>query len=290
MSRHTHDSREIDILARHPITKKPSMGLRCLSALGHPVNFEGVLKNRSVFLAGGGPSLSTIDLSLLSRRGVISMAMNNAWSIFRPTYWVCVDEPHRFCEKGWEDPGIIKFCPAAHRNNMLRRRQGQKLRKVTLRPMDCPNTYFFCRGEHFDPERYIKEPEVCWGNPSDKADACGHQGARTVMLAAIKLLYWMGAKDIYLIGTDFRMSEDHKYAFPQDRPPASIQNNRNTYAAMLDRFEALKPHLRKAGLGLHCCVADSPLSAVLGYREYAEAIEDASGRFQGDFQTEGWYG
>ncbi|MFI4854931.1 MAG: hypothetical protein ACIAQF_08150 [Phycisphaerales bacterium JB065] len=284
------DRRGYEILNKNPRRSPPRVKMECLTQYGHRVQLDGVLKNRSVFLAGAGPSLNDIPLSSLTRRGVISMAMNNAWSMFRPNYWICVDSPCRFVDKGWRDPGITKFCPVANRTKNLRQRERNEIRPISMRPLDCPNTLFYQRSDLFNHETFLREPYVCWGNLGDAKDSTGCTGARSVMLAALKILYWLGARNVYLIGTDFRMDENTKYAFPQERPAGAITNNQYTYRVMLKRFEALKPHMDKAKFNVHCCVPHSPLCDIFPSIEYQDAIEKAAEECGGEFNTEGWYG
>ncbi|MFO0081170.1 MAG: hypothetical protein ACK55O_00955, partial [Phycisphaerales bacterium] len=92
--------------------RKPSRdGLRLYTADFDSVSLGGFYRGRSAFLILSGPSLTQIDLSALNKRGVVTMAVNNAWAVHRPTLWTCVDDPGRFIDTGWKDPGILKFVP-----------------------------------------------------------------------------------------------------------------------------------------------------------------------------------
>ena len=94
--------------------RKPARdGLRLYTAppTFESVSLSGFYRGRSAFLMLSGPSLKQIDLSLLDARGIVTMAVNNAWSVRRPTLWTCVDDPGRFIDVGWKDPGILKFVP-----------------------------------------------------------------------------------------------------------------------------------------------------------------------------------
>ena len=96
-----------------------------------------------------------------------------------------MDDPGRFIDTGWKDPGIIKLVPLHHRNRKLRvKRSNGTFRNSKFCVSQMPATFFYARSVHFDPDRYFTEPGINWGNPSDQADAMGIKGGRSVMLAA----------------------------------------------------------------------------------------------------------
>ena len=57
------------------------------------VSLSGSTGDRSAFLMLSGPSLKQIDLSLLDARGIVTMAVNNAWSGAASDALTCVDDP-----------------------------------------------------------------------------------------------------------------------------------------------------------------------------------------------------
>ena len=95
-------------------------GLRLYTADFDSISMANFYRGRSAFLMLSGPSLNQLDLSLLNQRGIVTMGVNNAWTIHRPTLWTCVDDPGRFIDTGWKDPGITKFVPVCHRVRRLR--------------------------------------------------------------------------------------------------------------------------------------------------------------------------
>jgi hypothetical protein len=87
-----------------------------------------------------GPSLASMDLSQPSRRGIVTMGVNNSWAVHRPTLWTCVDCPDRFIDIGWKDPGILKLVPVAHWNRRLRVALGDgKFRASQFRVREMPS-------------------------------------------------------------------------------------------------------------------------------------------------------
>ena len=72
--------------------RKPSRdGLRLYTADFDSVSLDGFYRGRSAFLILSGPSLTQIDLAALNKRGIVTMAVNNAWAVYRPTLWTCVE-------------------------------------------------------------------------------------------------------------------------------------------------------------------------------------------------------
>ena len=76
-----------------------------------------------------------------------------------------------------------------------------------------PNVWYYKRNDYFKPDEYLSEPTVNWGNHQKTVDKLGCGGSRSVMLAAFRLLYYLGFKTIVLVGADFKMAPDRKYAF-----------------------------------------------------------------------------
>ena len=66
-------------------------GLRLYTADFDSISLGGFYKGRSAFLVLSGPSLNDIDLTQLNRRGIVTMGVNNSWTVHRPTLWTCVD-------------------------------------------------------------------------------------------------------------------------------------------------------------------------------------------------------
>src|SRR5688572_6436907 len=79
---------------------------------GQPLDLEGLYHGASTFLCLAGPSLATLDLSLLDKRGIVISSLNNvAATNVRPHLWFTADHPKQFCDIIWKDPAIMKFVP-----------------------------------------------------------------------------------------------------------------------------------------------------------------------------------
>ena len=243
-------------------------------------------RGSSAFLILGGPSFGELikgesefkgkkvpNKELLNHPGFVTMATNNAPRTFRPNLWTIVDSPESFIKSIWLDPKITKFVPFDHTEKML-------FDNETWGPLDklvgeCPNTHYYRRNEHFVPEQFLQEGTFNWGEHSDGVDALGNKGGRSVMLVAIKLLYYLGIRKIFLLGCDFKMDDNTKYHFDQDRSLGSQKGNNATYEILKTRFEALLPHFEKAGLKVFNCNMNSGLK-VFPMIPFEEAINIAT--------------
>jgi len=244
---------------------------------------------RSAFLMLSGPSLNQIDLVQLNRRGIVTMAVNNAWSLHRPTLWTCVDDPGRFIDTGWKDPGILKIVPVSHFDKRLRvQNPDGSFRASAFKVRQMPGVLFYRRSDHFDHSRFLKSDIINWGQDGEHTDSLGIKGKRSVMLAALHLLHYLGFRTVYLLGCDFKMAGDRKYAFDENRSAQAICHNNILYESLHKRFEALKPHFDLHGFEVINCSPGSELS-VFERMEFADAVEAAGAECGKALSTAGWY-
>lgn len=257
---------------------------------GKPVSLANLYRNRSAFLACGGPSLLNHDLKKLNQRGILIMAVNNAAAIVRPHLWTCVDDPGNFCDAIWRDPTILKFAPRENFDKRLvvRNQKGELVVSgESVRQM--PAVFGYARNEEFVPERFLQEETFNWGNHAKKTDADGQSGSRSVMYVALKLLFHLGIRRVYLIGCDFRM--EHRasnYSFEQDRTISSVKGNNHTYEVLNVRLGRLNPYFKREGFEVFNCTPNSRLT-VFPAKCYRKAIRTIRKNFPRTLNTAGMY-
>lgn len=248
------------------------------------ISFRNLYKNSSAFLILGGPSLNkllnsseTISIDgnkriscsdALNLPGFITMGVNNSVKSFRPNIWTSVDEPSRFIKSIWFDPKIQKFIPYEYMDKQIFDNEEWKDLNMSVR--DCPNVYGIERNEKFNHNTFLTESTFNWGNHKN------YGGGRSVMLVAIKLLYYLGIKNIFLLGCDFKMATDYTYSFEQSRTQGAINNNNRTYQMMKERFELLKPIFEQNNLSIYNCNPESELK-VFEFISFEDAIKKAYG-------------
>jgi len=228
---------------------------------GRPVNVNGMYQGGHAFLVCSGPSVSKLRLGRLNF--VWWMGVNNSprgvMPASRPNAWTCVDGPDKFLHTIWQDPKTLKIVPHEHRNKRLWNNDIGDEAGVKVR--DCPNAMYINRNNHFNADRFLHEPTFNWGNSKHFKDANGKGGGRSVMLPALKILYVLGFRHVYLLGADFNMTEEVKYSFPQDRKKSSIKCNNATYKQLNWRYKKLRPIFDAAGFKVYNCNPESKLKA-----------------------------
>lgn len=254
--------------------------VRFYTAMGDSIVLNGCMAGKgpetSAFLVASGPSLRKVDLRQLEQRGIFSMAINNAWSMFRPTAWTFSDSVGSFIEQGWFDPGIMKFVPAPQKEGRIVRKVEGEFKELDWRAWQMPNCWFYNRDSQFDHKTFLTSTTVNWGQDDGKEDALGLKGGRSTLLAGFRLLTVLGFTRIYLLGVDFEMGgENGNYAFEQERTPQSIKGNNQTYEILHRRFDALKPELERFGIKVYNCNPDSKLKT-FEFLDYNEAVQQAT--------------
>lgn len=268
-----------------PMLKKPQIGPQ--NGVEH---LHNILKGRHLFLLCGGPSLASLNLEALNQRGIVTMAINNTVANFRPNYFIAVDKPERFVEQAWKDPGVCKLIPRGLETQHISKRDESGVLGVSAFTAEqCPNVFGFEIRENFDPDTFLSAPGFCSGTSSGLTDKIGVTGARTTMLAALKMAFYMGAKNVYLLGCDFQMSEGRGYAHEQDVTAEYAKSNNRTYSDTAKRFAALIPHFQVSGFNVYNCNLESHLR-VFPFLRFEDAVEIASRECnEKPIQTEGMY-
>lgn len=236
-----------------------------------PLPIEGLYKGSSCFLVLSGPSLNSLDLSLLNQPNIITFGINNSPKIYRPRLWTCVDDPEKFMISIFKDPLITKFIPVKKQNKKLFDNTKWKMTNDIVK--DCPGVIYYHRNERFNHETFLTEPTINWGSHKD------YGGRRSVLHAAIKICYLLGFSRIFLLGCDFNMKLGvQNYAWKQDRTSGSVKGNNNTYAAMQERFTLLRPLFEEKNFFVYNCNPNSGLTA-FPYVSYKNAINLAVNAF-----------
>jgi hypothetical protein len=265
------------------------------TAAGASVSLEGFYRGQHCFLIGGGPSLKEANLGLLNAPGIVTWCMNNSWAVpdsqphrFRPRLWTCVDPAEKFSDKGFRDPSITKVVPLSIANHRLRFLLDGEWRMSSRRVRDCPGVLFFRRNARFEPADFLCQSTVNWGMPEGQRDSLGHSGIRSVMLATLRLVHYMGFRRVYLLGADFKMEPGKGYAFEQERSKGSVKHNNTLYRVLNERLAALKPYLDMDDCRVFNCTPGSGLTA-FPFKSLGDAAAEAGRDCAGPMETAGYY-
>lgn len=258
---------------------------------------RGMLAGSKAFLLGGGPSTDNQPLEMLSGRGFFSLAVNNmaANPRLKPQAFVCSDPPCKFSNSIWLDPGIMKFVPSPKltggRANLHRKDENGDFVKMKRKVTDCPNVWGFSRDSWLTPDdAFFTSHGACWGNHKSGVEKTGEAKTVCTLLLGLRLLYYLGARRIFLVGVDFNMSPEKGYSFSQGRTgDAAVSNNRqyaivNSWMCRMVENETFK----KFGLEIYNCNEFSSLRA-FNYVPFEEALINAKGVVTEKPDLVGWY-
>jgi len=206
---------------------------------GSPVqDLEDKFRGRKAVLVCGGPSFLTVDHSLIRSSGLITMTLNDGVRTFRSDLWLGVDPPERFDSTIWEDARITKFIPTGRAGDEHARRG---VHVIVYPPSDA-----WCSEAIFSPTGTVA--------PFSRGD-----GARTSMVDAIRVLFLLGFRTIYLFGVDFHQSRAHAYHHPAPGYPRRVRANNRLYRRLTERLARMRPLMESAGLDVYNCNPDSRL-------------------------------
>lgn len=230
-------------------------------------------RGSSCFLCCCGPSLATTPLELLNQRGLLTAAVNQAGATIpvRPNFWFAYDSPGRFHERIWCDPGIMKFVRAVHQNLNTRRFDASGNRWVSSRPVqDFPNVWFVDNGFGFTPEAFLGLAPPAFGGKFVQPD--GHtRETKSVFLVAVRLLYWLGIREIYLVGADWHCRPEEPYGFAIAKSRGACGANNTTLEIVRQWMHAMRPHFEAAGLNVWNCTPGSKLDT-FDFLDFTEAV------------------
>jgi len=243
----------------------------------HNVWLGDLYRGCSAFLILGGPSFASINKEKLSQAGILTMSVNNSPKSFRPNLWACVDDPTHFIKSIWLDPKIMKFVPICHAEKFIFDNEEWKM--TDIRVGDCPNVLFYRRNENFQANKFLWENTLNWGNHSKFG------GGRSIFLPAIRLLFYLGVRKLYLLGCDLKMDPNTKYHFDQNRSPGSIKGNNETYEKLKVWFSELKPKFDSEGFQVFNCNSESSLR-VFPFISFDDAVKEALSKLPKDLKTE----
>jgi len=148
---------------------------------------------------------------------------------------------------------------------------------------DCPNTVFCNLDTAFNPATFLTEPCFNMGNHKDGG------GGRSVMLFALKTLFVLGFRRVFLVGCDWWMGQGYTYGFKEKRHTQAINNNNTTFGRVLSMFVQAQDHFKEEGFRIENCNPGSFLTC-FPYRSLADAVGVATRNVPQDEVTEDRYG
>jgi hypothetical protein len=244
--------------------------------------FRNMLAGGSAFLVCGGPSLKEISLNLLRRRGVFSLGVNNVAGYAPVDAFVCSDPPLKFHHGIFYDPKMMKFVPVpklgGSRTLLKRKTQDSHFVDANKRVNNCPNVWGVERRGWLQlDDTWFTEPSASWGNMKDGVNrGTGLKKTACTMLMGIRILQYLGARKIFLLGCDFHMRPTvgitDNYAFKEDRDKNAVCSNNDQYEIANEWLVALRPVFERWGFAVYNCNQHSHLRA-FDYVPFEKAYE-----------------
>jgi hypothetical protein len=224
------------------------------------------------------------------------MAVNNSAGHprIRPQAFVCADPPKKFSHSIWLDPGIMKFVPTPKMTGSrgsLRKKINGEFSVLEQSVMECPNVWGFSRCSWLMPDdSFFNQSDACWGNHQKGVEKTGQPKTVCTMLLAIRLLHYLGASVVYLVGVDFRMSVDYGYSFNQGRDSGAATSNNAQFAVVNQWLCQMQNDgvFERAGMKIYNTFELSGLRA-FPYVPFDEAIDQAQGIIENRPDLSNWY-
>lgn len=267
--------------------------------------FRDMLAGRPSFLVCGGPSAKRLPLDQLGRRGVYSLAVNNAAGYSRVNAFVCSDPPSKFHNGIWLDPWVDKFIPTPKLNKKrgrLRRKVGNEFEHLLdangerVSACHCPRVWGFGRRSWFKPdESFFLDDQAPWGNHDSGVKRTGEEKTVCTMMLGIRLLYYLGSRRIYLVGVDFWMDPEKdlldNYSFGEERDESAVSSNNRQYRVVNRWLCKMQDRgiFEKFGVEIYNCNPNSGLKA-FAHVPFDLAMRDALKDFPEEpFDLRDWY-
>lgn len=261
---------------------------------------QNFLFGGSAFLVCGGPSVNRMNFERLRERGIFSLGVNNVAGKVPVTAFVCSDPPMKFHWGIFKDPKVMKFLPTPkigkgkNRGRLRIKHQDGTFQWLNEFTCECPNVWGFERRSWLMVDHtFFTEPSASWGNQNAGVERTGLAKTACTMLLGIRLLHYLGAANVFLLGADFWMSPGAgprgNYAFGQDRDKGAVESNNRQFGIAAEWLQELRPVFERFGFHVYNCNRESALRA-FDHVPFEDALESCRGIVPEEpFDLSDWY-
>jgi len=222
---------------------------------------RGILRGAPSFLVGGGPSVLSLDYASLGQNGVFSLGVNNIAAVVPVRAFICSDPVNKFHDQIFTNPTMMKFVPVSKLSHKIRIKKDKEF-EIGEVVSSYPNVWGYQKRGWSAPDRtFFTEPSAALGNFDEGVIKLGAPKAVLTLLAAIRVLYYLGSRTIYLVGCDFNMTAENPYAFEQSKDLDGVEDNNSKYQIIGKHLEDLRPVFTRFGLFVFNTNRDSGLKA-----------------------------
>jgi hypothetical protein len=110
----------------------------------------------------------------------------------------------------------------------------------------------------------------------------------STMFQAVRLCYFLGFRNVYLLGADFSMDGGKRYSFDETGNQGTVRGNNSAYPKLNQIFHALRPAFDAAGYRVFNCNPESRLTA-FDFISFDNAYAWARENMPKEISTSGWY-
>lgn len=208
----------------------------------------------SIFVCGGHPSLLNEPLERFYEPSIVSLAMNNTATLFKPNLWIGADKAQCYSQSILKDPSIIKFGRLMYRDDIIDEQPLSRWRQM-------PNQWFYVIDEDYNHQTVCHDSNtlVWWKN---------------VFILTVQLCYRLGFRKVYFCGTAFKMEDDKHYAYDVTLTADQLDYNRRTYHCALGDFVRCLPVFRRNGMDFISCTPESNMNQHIEFIPFTEAIDE----------------
>ena len=139
-------------------------------------------------------------------------------------------------------------------------------------------------------DKFFLTDGACWGNQDSGTKQTGEPKTVCTMLLGLRLLRYLGANKVYLVGIDFRMGSGYGYSFEQERNGGACKSNNTQFSVVNQWLVKMQQSgiFQKFGMKIFNCFQYSGLRA-FPYVPFEYAIQDAMGTVVDKPDLAGWY-
>ena len=200
--------------------------------------FKDKHKNERCFVILTGPSLTLEDINMLKNE--TTFAVNSCIKLFskttwRPSYYVITDRlVYKSIGKELENSDMS--CPIFYSRNGLR----TEIKKENSLPFK--SLYF----HHFLNFLTNGKSTLGWSNDISR----GIADAPSCVYAVMQIAYYMGFKDIYVIGADCNYSLENQHSTVVNYTP-KVKISKNAGLHVLKAWRSIEKHLDKKDMNVY---------------------------------------
>jgi hypothetical protein len=139
------------------------------------------------------------------------------------------------------------------------------------------------------------EPSAAWGNHNAGVERTGEPKTVCTLLLGLRLLYYLGARRIFLVGVDFFMDPKKdlldNYAFGEERDNNACRSNNAQYRIVNQWLCSMQENgiFDQFGLEIYNCCENSGLRA-FPYVPFDVAVDNArEGIPEEPYNLKNWY-